>query len=372
MTKQINNPDCQAIFDAVPEAYLVLSPDFRIVAASDAYLRATMTTRGDVLGRYMFDVFPDNPDELEATGVRNLRQSFNEVLRSRAPHFMAVQKYDIRQPETEGAHFEERFWQPANFPVLDAMGRVIYLIHRVADVTDLVRIRNSSAETEERLQRDLYLRAEQIEQSNALLRESLLDKETLLREIHHRVKNNLQVIAGLLRMQARQVHDAAAHVALSDMGNRVRAIAEIHQLLYSSTDLAHVDMSEFMSDLAKNLFSVYQIEPERVRMKLEIPATNLEIGVAVPYGLMLNELVSNALKHAFPAGRSGTVLVRLDASGEMLEVSDDGIGLPTGLDAAQTASLGLRLVHLLAEQIGAQVRVESKRGTSVSVTACPK
>lgn len=218
------------------------------------------------------------------------------------------------------------------------------------------------------MERDLYLRTEEVERSNHLLRESLLDKETLLREIHHRVKNNLQVIASLLRLQARQVNDSKAHAALSDMGNRVRAIADIHQTLYNSSELARVDMAEFAAQLVKNLLSVYQIDHERVRVQLQISTISLEIGLAVPYGLMLNELISNALKYAFPDGREGTLVVALDTSGEVLTVSDDGIGLPVASDIAAKGSLGLQLVQLLAEQIGAQVRVESKGGTRVTVS----
>ena len=178
MTTEATNcplPDFRAILEAVPELYLVLTPDLRIVAASDAYLQATMTRREDVLGRYMFEVFPDNPDEAYPTGVKNLGQSFEKVLRSRAPHFMAVQKYDVRKPADRGAGFEERYWSPANFPVLDGQGRVSYLIHRVADVTDLVHLKQSSLDKQERLERDLYLRAQEIERANTLLRESLLD-----------------------------------------------------------------------------------------------------------------------------------------------------------------------------------------------------
>jgi two-component sensor histidine kinase len=311
-------PDFRAIFQAVPEPYLIVDAALRIVAASDAYLEATMTRRQEILGRYMFDVFPDNPNEASATGVRNLAASFAQVLRSRVAHFMAVQKYDIREPDDAGSSkvFVEHFGQPANFPVLDDRGRVRYIIHRVVDVTELVRLQQSSRQAQERLERDRVLRAKEIERSNELLRESLLDKETLLREIHHRVKNNLQVIAGLLRLQARLVTDPSAHSALSDMGNRVRAIAEIHQTLYSSADLARVDMSEFASQLAKNLLSVYEVDPERVRLQLEVASASLDIGLAVPCGLMLNELISNALKHAFPNGRKGTIVASIGSGAE--------------------------------------------------------
>src|SRR5690348_7432142 len=103
-----------------------------------------MTSRAEILGRYMFDVFPDNPADVDPTGVRNLRHSFETVLRTGRPHFMPVQKYDVRKPPHEGGVFEERYWAPANFPVLDG-GRVAYIIHRVADVTELVYCRPAAA-----------------------------------------------------------------------------------------------------------------------------------------------------------------------------------------------------------------------------------
>lgn len=259
-------PDFKIIFEAVPELYLVLASNLQIVAASDAYLEATMTRRDEILGRPMFDVFPDNPKDVGATGVSNLTHSFEAVLRTHAPHFMGVQKYDIRRPSARGGGFEERHWAPANFPVLDSRGRVIYIIHRVADVTDLVRQKEQSAETRERLEHDLYVRSQEIERANTLLRSSLTEKEALLREIHHRVKNNLQVVAGLLRLQAAEVADAAVRAALSDLGSRVRAIADIHQILYESTQLAHVDMYEFARQLTRDIASLYEVASDRVRV----------------------------------------------------------------------------------------------------------
>src|SRR5919201_1367760 len=126
-------PDFRALFEAAPGLYLVLDPELRIVGASDAYLEATMTRREDILGRGIFDVFPDNPDDPEATGVANLRASLERVRRHGRPDTMAVQKYDIRKPPEDGGGFEVRYWSPTNSPVHDDRGRLAYIIHRVED-----------------------------------------------------------------------------------------------------------------------------------------------------------------------------------------------------------------------------------------------
>jgi len=132
------NPDFQRLFEASPACTLVLSPDLTIVAVSDAYLRATMTKRADVLGRGLFEVFPDNPDDPSATGVANLRASLGRVSETRRPDTMAVQKYDIRRPASEGGGFEERYWSPRNSPVLNDDGSIAYIVHRVEDVTEQI------------------------------------------------------------------------------------------------------------------------------------------------------------------------------------------------------------------------------------------
>jgi PAS domain S-box-containing protein len=130
----------QELFEHAPSLFLVLSPDLTIVTATDAYLAATMTTRDRIVGRKLFDVFPDNPHDPGATGVRNLAASLETVLKTKAEHRMAVQKYDIRKPAEKGGEFEVRYWSPLNCPVLDQAGNVQFIIHRVEDVTDLVRL----------------------------------------------------------------------------------------------------------------------------------------------------------------------------------------------------------------------------------------
>lgn len=136
-------PDYEALFQFAPGLYLVLSPDFTIIAVSDAYLHATMTQRGHIIGRNLFDVFPDNPDDPQASGERNLRASLDRVLAHKIPDTMPVQKYDIRKPEGEGGDYEERYWSPVNSPVLDRHGHVAYIIHRVEDVTEFVKLKQN-------------------------------------------------------------------------------------------------------------------------------------------------------------------------------------------------------------------------------------
>jgi signal transduction histidine kinase len=166
--------DYKVLFESAPGPYLVLDPSFRIVAVSDAYLAVTMTRREDIVGRNMFDVFPDNPDDPDATGTRNLRASLETVLRSGAPDTMQLLKYDIRRPRSEGGEFEERFWSPINSPVFTG-GQLTHIIHRVEDVTDFVRLERQKNEKDrandelrsraENVRAELYLRTQALEEA---------------------------------------------------------------------------------------------------------------------------------------------------------------------------------------------------------------
>jgi PAS domain S-box-containing protein len=186
-------PDFQALFRSAPGLYLVLTPDLTIVAVSDAYLRATMTKRKEILRRGIFDVFPDDPDDPSATGVRNLRTSLQRVLQRKAPDAMAVQKYDIRKPESEGGGFEERFWSPFNSPVLGSDKEVAYIIHRVEDVTEFVRLKQQTLEQEKlaeklrtrtgQMEAEVYQRAAEVQEANRRLEAA---NQALLRELSER------------------------------------------------------------------------------------------------------------------------------------------------------------------------------------------
>lgn len=175
----VPTPDFQALFESAPGSYLVLTPDFTIVAASNAYLWATMTKREEILGRSLFDVFPNNPDEPTATGVRNLRASLESVRQNRASHTMAVQKYDIPRPESEGGGFEARYWSPVNSPVFGTDGQLTYIIHRVEDVTEFIRLKQQEIKEHklsealqkrtEHMEADIYMRAQELQEVNRQL-----------------------------------------------------------------------------------------------------------------------------------------------------------------------------------------------------------
>jgi signal transduction histidine kinase len=197
-------PDFRALFESAPGLYLVLSPELLIVAASDAYLSATMTVREEIVGRGIFEVFPDNPDDRGATGERNLEASLRRVLRDRVADTMPLQKYDIRRPQAEGAEFEERFWAPVNVPVLDAAGKVINIIHSVEDVSDLVRLEREGSEKIEQA-------AGPAREAAAEYRRALLDYNQLVR---HRIANPLTAIGGGIRTLLERNLDRATQRAL--------------------------------------------------------------------------------------------------------------------------------------------------------------
>jgi PAS domain S-box-containing protein len=199
---------------------------------------------------------------------------------------------------------------------------------------------------------------------------SLKERDALLKEVHHRVKNNLQVVCSLLDLQQAYVRDTDAARMFKDSQNRIRSIALVHEQLYRSGSRARIDFSEHIRTVVSHLFRTYGASPDRV--SLAIVAEDIVIGIdtAILCGLIVGELVSNSLLHAFPDGAQGRVEVVAKKTGEdrlRLVVRDDGVSLPSHVDFSKPATLGLQLVHLLSEQLGAQIAVERAGGTTVSL-----
>jgi len=207
-------------------------------------------------------------------------------------------------------------------------------------------------------------------QAEEALRASLHEKEILLKEIHHRVKNNMQVISSLLSLQSRHLTDKAAIEMFRESQQRIRSMALVHEKLYQSKDLSRIDFSKYIESLIMFLFHSYRVNSDLVRMKTEVRNVLLDINSAIPCGLIINELVMNAFKHAFPGGRKGEIIVSLRPSGDdrfILSVSDDGVGFPAGLDFHKTETLGMQLVTMLVDQLDGTISLERKRGTRFEV-----
>jgi PAS domain S-box-containing protein len=203
------------------------------------------------------------------------------------------------------------------------------------------------------------------QQSREELQRSLAEKEALLKEIHHRVKNNLQVITSLLTLQSTAVEDDGTRALFEEAVNRVRTIGDIHELLYRSPDLARVDFNLYLNQLADHLMSFYAVDRRRIRVSIDGGNAKLTLAQAIPCGLIVNELLTNSLKHAFSDKESGEVQVTLHGENGQctLTVADNGVGLPPGLNIDNTPSLGLRLVSVLANQLQGELRVHRECGT---------
>lgn len=208
--------------------------------------------------------------------------------------------------------------------------------------------------------------------AEAELRASLEEQTVLLKEIHHRVKNNLQVVSSLLSLQARQVQDPTSLEMLRDSQNRIRSMALVHEKLYQTQDLARVDFAGYLQNLTAFLFHAYQVDAAEIVLQVSADsAVRLGIDAAIPCGLIVNELVSNALKHAFPHKRPGKVWIALTRQADQrlqLVVGDDGVGLPPDLDIRNTTSLGLQLVNTLTDQLEGTLTVARERGTVFEIT----
>jgi two-component sensor histidine kinase/DNA-binding response OmpR family regulator len=240
-------------------------------------------------------------------------------------------------------------------------------------LADQAAIAIENARLYEQAQREIEERLRAEEQIKA----SLEEKEVLLKEIHHRVKNNLQVVSSMLKLQLSRADHWDIHDIFRDSRHRIRSMALIHEKLYRSDNLAQVDLADYARDLVTYLFRSYGASPATIKPIIEVEQVLLGIDTAVPCGLVLNELVSNSLKHAFPSngerpcGGQGEIRIKLCSDEDqqvILTVSDDGVGLPPDLDLANTDSLGLRLVAVLVDQVDGTLEVNGVDGAHFKLT----
>jgi signal transduction histidine kinase/ActR/RegA family two-component response regulator len=413
-------PDFRMLFESVPDLYLVLTPDLTIVAVSDAYLQATMTTREEILGRGLFEVFPDNPNDPVATGVRNLRSSLRRVVRNRTADSMAVQKYDIRRPESEGGTFEERYWSPLNTPVFGPDGKIAYIIHRVEDVTAFVRLKQLEIEQHKlaeelqsktsQMESEIFLRAQEVQNANRkleaanwelarlyeetkeqshLIQEANRLKSEFLANMSHELRTPLNGIIGFAEI----MHDGRVGPISKDhqeyLGDILASARHLLQLINDILDLSKVEAGkmEFKAeriDLAMVVGEVREIvralaAQKRVKLKSEIdPAVSPVEADQRSLKQILYNYLSNALKFT---AEEGEVIVRVKPEGRdrfCIEVEDNGIGIKpedmarlfiefqqldsTAAKKYPGTGLGLALTKRIVEAQGGRVGVTSTPG----------
>jgi signal transduction histidine kinase len=351
-------PDFRAIFEAAPGLYLVLDPDLRIVAASDNYARATLTVREEILGRDIFDVFPDNPDDPRAEGLRNLRASLESVKQRRASDAMPVQKYDIRRPESEGGGFEERFWSPINTPVLGPGGELRYIIHRVEDVTEFLRLKQHAEPTQElqaraqRMDAEVYTRSQQVAEASRQLKETNAElarlyektkqldqlKSQFFANVSHELRTPLTLIlVPVERLLAASVPGSSDHAALEAVSHNARLLlSQVNDLLDASKleagkmELAYADVD--LAELIRRVTGPFDSLAQERGITLQVQAEGTLRARVDPEKLqrVLLNLLSNAFKFT-PA--SGIVRCSLSRDREterlQLEVADSGPGSPS-------------------------------------------
>lgn len=449
----------EAIFEAAPHGYLILDPDLNIIDVNRQYLDLTSARREGLVGLPLFEAFPDNPDDPNADGVRNLRASLEKVLATGRPNAMPVQKYDIPVRGTPGG-FEERHWKPLNTPILRD-GKVVALIHHVRDVTEEVLFRRNQAirlraaqrlndlafweydpgtetiyasrgfaallglpdqegtlpardffdlvhpddqaELLDAFQRHMDAAANTVVSvANRLIRQDgsttwlsshgelvrdhrdalarfvvvslditaakqreetlaktleerdrlLAQKETLLGEVNHRIKNSLQLVASILSTDARRAGEGEVRERLQGAAGRVRAVTSVHEMLYRSNKVTTVSFGAYLRELCANLASG-DAGTAGVEVQCDAADVNLPADMAIPLALIVNELTTNAIKHGLADVPDGTIRVatRLDDGTLVLDVADNG----SGKDGDAEPGLGTRIVDGLVAQLDASM-----------------
>jgi len=384
-----------SLFHSAPDLYVVLSPELIIIDASNSYLKATLTQRDEIIGKKIFDIFRDNPADANATGVANLRASLERVLQTKAPDPMAVQKYDIQRPENEGGGFEVRYWSPLNSPVFDENNRLLYIIHRVEDVTEFIQLRQKESEqvkiTEElkskaqQMEGEIFQRAQELQRTNQQLREAERIKNDFFANVSHEFRTPLSLIIAPLETLITQNGETLSPSQLSLLkmvhNNSVRLLQMVNGLLdFAKMEAGKMKVHLEPTDLAALSNSVLNDFESMLHGKnIELVAhVNLPHSYIMMDRYLLERILFNLLSNAakFTAD-GGMVRVKMDVKDERLrlKVEDTGVGIPESeiqnlfkmfhqvsgpsIRRFEGTGLGLAMVKEFAELLGGSVSVKS-------------
>lgn len=324
------------VFDSISDEVIFIEPGtFRVIAANKAFLDKSGTTREGVSGRKCYELThglsspcgqSGIPCPIETTIATGSRTSCEHV---HVGHGGAERRVEI-----------------STSPVADAEGNILYVVHISKDVTELRRL-----ESEKRGKDD--------------------KKDAVLKEIHHRIKNNMQFISSLLRLQSEYVTDEHYIGLFRESQGRIKSLSMIHERMLENEDASRIDFREYIKNLAASALASYRARTPHVRLNLNVDPVSFDVDTAIPCGLLINELLSNSLKHAFPQGMQGEIHISLKKSGSgeyELSVRDTGVGLPKDIDPRSSDTLGLRLISTLAEgQLEGRLSMKTGNGTEARI-----
>lgn len=320
------------IIATVPDSLVVVDNDLRIKKANLTFYNVFQTEPEKVIGCYITDILGDEEGKLST--------ELNKLLGTKTP----VENLELHyQSEKLG----ERIFN------LSARGIIVTEGEEEEGLLIVIGDINERKRTEEQI------------------KTSLKEKEVLLQEIHHRVKNNLQLISSLLKLQSRYIKEKHDVEMFKESQNLIKSLALIHERLYQSKDLANIDFKGYIENLVNSLFRSYGIDRDKIALTIDVKDVLLGVDAAIPCGLIINELVSNSLKYAFPEGKEGEIKLSFHPTDENeieLVFSDNGVGMPEDLDFRNTESLGLHLVTILAEdQLQGKIELNRTEGTKFQI-----
>lgn len=384
------------LFEAAPGLFLVLRPDFSIAAVSDSYLQATMTQREAITGRGIFDVFPDNPDDVEATGVSNLRASLTHVRDNKKAHSMAVQKYDIRRPD---GSFEERFWSPLNKPVLDENGQLQFIIHRVEDVTEFIlkeKINQEKTKLISEMETEIYKRAQEIQLYNYRLTKEIDERklaeesisqlnkelESFTYSVSHDLRAPLRVINGYADILLEdylgrfdEEADKQLQVIKTNavrMGQLIDDLLKLSRIGRQELTVHHTDMNQLVRIVVAEQFQNNNLQ-HNIKLENLAPAT---CDSSLLRQVWIN-LISNAVKYSSKQS-SPEITISSDVKDGTIvyTVSDNGVGFDMrfadklfgvfqrlhNLKEFEGTGIGLALANRIVNKHGGKIWAEAKVG----------
>jgi len=386
--------DFRHLFESAPALMLVLTPALHIIAVSDAYLDATMTVRSEIMGRHIFEVFPDNPEIDNPDGVSNLHSSLKRVLQYKKPDAMAVQRYDIRLPESEGGDFVERYWSPLNSPVFEADGMTIkYIIHRVKDATEFVKLKAEHKVAEDMIKRtelmevEIYTRSQELQHAREILEEkntellrSNAEMESFSYSVSHDLRAPLRAIGGYAAMLDEdygKLLDAEGRRLLTEvqknskkMGDLIDDLLALSRLGRKEMKIGTVDMTELTQEALAEVNSEYS-------SKTKIKIDKLDDAPA-DHALMLHvmtNLISNALKYSSHGTEPVVEVTSRRADDAVIySIKDNGVGFDMTYanklfgvfqrlhapSQFEGTGVGLAIVKRIVERHGGNVWAEGK------------